>query len=365
MGNGKLALVMPTYRFNATARHCIQTLASIGGGDVDVFIGDNSENPEKWAFLHKLAARSENCHIFCHERNIGGANWSVMIRHTDHEFIAPASDDDFFTPDYYLAGRDILRANPDCAAANGLHLGFTWHGPKLEVSAPNDYRQNTAIERISAYYYWGNSLCYSVYRSCLMKGLDRYFIDRPYWPSYMDQFIAYTLLCSGKYMIDPERRLFVYNNQHWGNPETAYDQDAKWFAAGGLPRGFIHLNRLCWTADIVHFFNSTYRPAGLSDAESDAIVDSLFARMFVHEFSIHLNANAADIGELFQHAPHCVQALRQIVYTPWRDVQTFLALFVTILEAFNADLARRYQAFVGASLRHSTSEAKSREEAMA
>ena len=65
----QLAIIIPTYRWNALAKDVLTQAASIGSDEIAVHIGDNSANPEKHAFLQELAARSTKVTVNCHPKN--------------------------------------------------------------------------------------------------------------------------------------------------------------------------------------------------------------------------------------------------------------------------------------------------------
>ena len=351
MGNGKLAIVLPTYRFDATARHCIETVASAACEDVDVFIGDNSGDPAKWAFLRALAERSEHCHIYCHETNLGsGGNWIFLMSRQDHEFICLVSDDDIYSPDYFLAGFEELKRNPACAAASGLLLVLTWHGSRMQLELAASNVAQKAADRIATYTGF-NTVPYAVHRRAAVSNHHAYMSDRPFFASYMDQFFTYAVLSQGTYVVDTQRRLFVYNNTNWANAETCAASDASYYIAVGLPEQFRHLHLMCWGVDVIHYFNSIYRPPGLSDEEALTIVKILYGRLFEQGFRQHLLANLPAIGALFSHAPDTIGTLQAMIATSCEDPLRLMSLFLVVLRVFDGALADRYEAFFANSYR--------------
>jgi hypothetical protein len=354
MGNDKMAIVLMTHRFDMTARHCIETAAGMAGDDVNVFIGDNSCDPEKWAFMREVEQRFPRCNFYPHEHNLGsGGNWVFLMDRQVDEYLCLINDDDVFAPDYFLAGRDALRADRRCAAASGLFLSLGWRQGQLGVEMATPYEEANPVDRIRSYalYHGFNATNYAVHRRADVVRFQDYMRDRPFFPAYMDQFQTITLLVQGTRVVDPHRQLYVYNNSNWVTRESIDRANAGYYVAAGLPDGFKHLHLLCWAADTIHYFNSTYRPEKLSDADAAGVVDVLHDRLVRQLFVPYLLANLPAVTALLAHRPETIKVLQAAVETPANEPARMLEHFVTILRAFDEGLADRYQSFVANSLR--------------
>lgn len=354
MSDGKLGIVLPSHRFDATAQHCIETLASLACDDMHVYIGDNSCNPEKWAFMRRAAERSRFCHVFCHATNLGaGGNWVFLMERHSHEYLCLVNDDDVLAPDYFRSGLEQLRADPRCSAASGFFLSIGWNGDRLGCEVAQSYNEPTSMERIRNYtlHPGFNATNYAVHRRADISGFEAYMRDRPLFPAYMDQFQTVTLLAQGTRTVDQTRQLYVYNNTNWVTRESIERANAGYYVAAGLPEGFKHLHLLNWAADAVHYFNSTYRPNGLSEAEAYDINAFLHDRLLRQLFVPYLLANLPAVTALLAHRPDTIKVLQAAVETPASEPARLLALFVTILRAFDDGLANRYESFVANSLR--------------
>ena len=123
---GKLAILVPTYRFDSRARNTLAATVSLASEEVAVLIGDNSENADKWDYLDKLGALHSNIHIHRHKRNIGAArNWRFLLDQTPLAYYLFVGDDDSFTTPYVESAMQLLDENEDASAAAGRFVMVT------------------------------------------------------------------------------------------------------------------------------------------------------------------------------------------------------------------------------------------------
>src|ERR1700704_5711731 len=121
--NGKLAILVPTYRFDARARHTIAATASLASEEIAVVIADNSENREKWDYLRLLGRLHPNIHVLTHQTNVGALrNWEFLFDRATLEFYLFIGDDDLCTPPYVRIGMELLEKHSDGSAAAGSFL---------------------------------------------------------------------------------------------------------------------------------------------------------------------------------------------------------------------------------------------------
>jgi GT2 family glycosyltransferase len=121
----RLVIVLPTARWNPMARSVIGSMVGVADEEIAVLIADNSENPEKRAFLESI--RSINPHILAvaHAQNVGVFNNCLYLYNwsRDIEFIAQIADDDWVSPTYFRDAYEVLRDNPNVSCAE---VGSTW-----------------------------------------------------------------------------------------------------------------------------------------------------------------------------------------------------------------------------------------------
>jgi|GEM_PF-5996397 len=345
MDSGKLAILMPTYRFDAVAIQNILTVAAMGRDDIGIFIGDNSENPEKWEFLRDLEGKFKNIHAFCHTKNIGAfENWLFLLERQSYEYICMASDDDIYSVDYFLAGYEELKSNPECASSCGLFLLVTPGDDRADISTAISLLSPSPVERITNYTGF-NPISYAVFRRNNFTAFLSYLKSKPYLAAYNDFFQAYTFLSFGTYVVHYRAPVFVYNNDNWAEADTAWKSSAAFYIRAGLPEQFQYLHSLSWAVEAVHYFRSKYRPSTLSDDEAAAIALLLFHRWF-GEFQEQYSLNQAVIDALFDKSDEGLNALKQMLATPYEQNLKLFDQFVAILRAFNSDLAGRYADFV-------------------
>ncbi|RYB05953.1 glycosyltransferase family 2 protein [Lichenibacterium ramalinae] len=354
MKNNKLSILLPTFRFDATARNAIETVAAMASRDVSVHIGDNSCDPNKWAYLRGLADRSPFCYVHCHSSNIGPyGNWNFLWQQSESEFLCYVADDDIYTPDYFFAALEELRRNADCAAASGCFLALTWRAGTLHVEPSQSNLHATPVNRVAAYsrHTGINAMVSAVHRREAVAGYLAYMSERPFLPPYLDQFMTYASLAAGTCVVDARRQIFLYNNTNWVDAETITRSNERHWIECGFSTQFQQLHLLCWAVDVVHYFNSIYRPSTLDDIQSQGIIEILYSTIFHGWFLNHVAVNNDALIALFNPIPQALFALKTLIATPCEDYESIIALFVVILRSFDADIALRYEAFVARSLR--------------
>src|SRR5689334_2376447 len=143
---GKVAVLVPTHRFDSRARHALAAAASLANDDVAVLIGDNSESADKRRFLETLSTLNSNVHVFCHKQNIGASrNWRFLFDKADLPYVLSIGDDDVFTPPYLESSLRLLEQHEDAAAAAGPFIMVT---STNKMSIGNGTRtEATAYER--------------------------------------------------------------------------------------------------------------------------------------------------------------------------------------------------------------------------
>ena len=121
----RLVIILPTYRTTPIAHSVIATMLGVASDEVAVLIADNSENPEKRAFLKGISSINPNVIAVAHEKNIGAVeNFNYLFEWSKNiEFVAMMADDDWMSPTYHL---DAYRSLLDNSGTSGAEAGTTF-----------------------------------------------------------------------------------------------------------------------------------------------------------------------------------------------------------------------------------------------
>jgi len=172
----RLAILLPTARWTPMAQSVIGSLLGVANEEVAVLIADNSENPEKRDFLHKLRTINPYLIAVCHEKNIGAKdNFRYLFDWCRNvEYVAIMADDDWISPTYHIDAYRTLLANPQAACAE---IGTTFvdfgDGRLKNVSQPT-MSGSTPFERMQLWNGWiARVTMYNVSRrSALQSAID-------------------------------------------------------------------------------------------------------------------------------------------------------------------------------------------------
>ena len=346
---GKLAILVPTYRFDARARHTLAATAALANDDVAVLIADNSENREKWTYLEKLSKLHSNVHLFCHKKNIGAfRNWTFLFQKTDLDSYLVVSDDDFCTPAYVECGLRLLQQHADASAAAGSFLMVT---SSNKLALANSARMEaTAYERCTNFRIGGgNSLPNSMARRSAVQPFLEYINSHPLRASFFDWFMAFMLLSQGKYYTENAGQ-YLYDISNWEDGRNCWDSNAKFYVAAGLPESFTWFHELYWGIESVHLFTGAYSP--IADTQQRRDSAQFFYVNRIGEFR-RLMANppsASTIERLVSHRVDAVEALRALVANDDAFHPLLFSWFARILAAFDAECALAYADYVRASI---------------
>jgi hypothetical protein len=136
----RLAIVIPTVRWNAMTKSVLGSMAGVANEEVVVLVADNSENSDKRDFLIKLRAINPNIQAVSHKNDIGGKNnFNYLYRWSQNlEFLAQMGDDDWMSPTYHTDGYKALLSKPNATCAEvGTTLVDIGDGQLVNVSQPS------------------------------------------------------------------------------------------------------------------------------------------------------------------------------------------------------------------------------------
>ena len=150
-GQGKLAILIPTVRWNPRAQALLATCAAIANDEITVIIGNNSNLPEKKDFLDQLCLSNPCITAITHPKDIGAtANFFFLHDQSqDFEYCALIGDDDWMTPCYFPGALASLKQNPTASCCEtGNALADFGDGKHADISQPSMTGKNM-LERLS------------------------------------------------------------------------------------------------------------------------------------------------------------------------------------------------------------------------
>ena len=350
MSDPQLALVIPTYRWNALARDTLTQAAAIAGDDVLVHVGDNSANAEKHAFLAGLAKRSSNFVVTCHPTNLGAdPNWLFLVKAQTAPFICMAADDDSFTGAYFRSAVAMLRADPGCATASGLHISVGHARNKVPLYTPDERLEADPLHRIQRYS-GENSICYAISRRAVIQEFARLVETSPLPCPFYDYMLAFHLLSTGTYRLDRNGFAYIYDHANWQRNDAFIESNKRWYKGYKLPEDFGYLTRLHWAIVAAHFFHSNFRSPDLPAERAEAIAAYLFQRQrmgFARDYALYAGA----IDALFVGHAEAFVAMRRLMTQGYDRLAPAFDDFALVVGVFAPDVATRYRAFQSQSLR--------------
>ncbi len=168
----RLAIIVPTARWTPTARAVLASLVGVASDTVAVLVADNSENPDKHAFLAQLRGINPWLLPVAHVRNVGVKTNILYLMDwcRDVEFVAQMADDDWMSPGYHADALNALLAHPEATCAEaGNTLVDIGDGRLVNVSQASMTGPN-ARTRMARWR--GEVARVTMYNTCRRKALD-------------------------------------------------------------------------------------------------------------------------------------------------------------------------------------------------
>lgn len=346
---GKLAILVPTYRFDAQAKHTLSATASLATEDFSVVIADNSGSAEKLSFLRKLEGLHSNIHIYQHAKDIGAfGNWRFLFDQTALKYCLFVGDDDVCTPAYVESAYDLLEQHADASAAAG---SFAMIDSANRMQSANRGRFEAAADErcINFRIGGGNSLPNSMARRAALEPFMDYILGHPLRASFFDWMMAYTLLGAGKYLTT-EEGCYLYDVSNWDSSEACWRNDAKFYVAAGLPASFTAFHDLYWAVETAHFFCGTYSPV-VDTQQRITCARVLYAnRLEAFRYAYGNAARRVLLEQQIAHHDGAVAALGRLVANDDALRVEVFDWFSTVLGAFDPSCALAYLDYVRSSL---------------
>ena len=356
-GKPQLAIILPTNRWDALSRDVLIQAAAIGSDDILVHIGDNSLNAEKNAFVRDLAARSTNVVATCYETHTGpDENWQFLLAAQTAEYFCMAADDDCFTAGYFRAALDLIRSDPGCSAASGLHVSIAH--PSVPVTTDTaeftaaaltgatvgcERLESDARARIRAYRA-DNPMCYAVSKHEVIVDFFRFTRGNPLRCPFNDYILAVHLLSIGTNRVDRRGYVYLYDHTNWRLKDAFIANCRRWYKGYGMPDAFGYLTRLHMAVVSAHFFHSSFRSPDLSPTEACLIASDLYEWQR-HEFMDEHRRYAAAIDPLFADHPAAKAALSRMMDAAYVSLSALFDDFALVVTVFSPEAARFYRAF--------------------
>jgi len=268
-----LEIFLPTIRWNAGIRGLLEHLRWMSREyDILISVSDDSENPEKHAFLDQVARGNPRFRVHMQRPRLGMfRNFAFLFRSATRPYGMLVSDDDWLAAEYVLGADRMLEADPELAAIMGLfaHLvpdkGAAFH-------APVDIRSKNPAERIAQYLRENDSFnhpLYSVFRTDAVQPFCRYVEKHPLTASFFDFLIVFSFLARGG-LTSRQTGPYVYRNTNWSSPERVRESNTRSYTQSGLPEWFADFHHLYRGIEGFNFLAGPLSPIADSVARRDA-----------------------------------------------------------------------------------------------
>lgn len=368
--SARLAILLPTGRWNDMAKSVIGSLVGVANEEVIVLIADNSESDEKRNFLKKIVNINPNIIAISHEINVGGAknilyllDWCQNI-----EYCALMADDDWMSPFYHVDSYKILLENPN---ASGAAVGTTFvdigDGKHVDVSQ-SSMCGNTPIERLRQ---WNGIVAratmYNVSRRTAWSAAIRYFRTTPlHGLTLAEDLWELNRLSLGDFLNLPGHGCFVHypaNGSRVGDgAQRFYDLLCK---DVGLQYQMVYFMGLSTAVQCALFLMGNMSPITALD-QREICGQHVFKHVFTSSFlpRVCSEASQSAAASLFANYPeamagfskYCNQAFTEQLYFD----QSLVNWFIEVIKVFETKslgdelpLSERFRQFVESVWPHS------------
>jgi hypothetical protein len=300
----KMAVLLPTFRWNASVKSLIGIMAGMANEEIAVLIADNSDNDEKYDFLKKIRNINPNVMAVRHQKNIGGLQ-NFMYLHDwckNTEYSAIIGDDDWVSPDYFLDAYQKIQEKEDfssvCVGSSLVDFGTHQIGsidvPSMLGPTPFERFQqwNSEVARVTMYStskrkYLNEAIAFL--KQSPIQGL-----------TLLEDLWELNRLAYGSHVTEPGPGIFVHYPHHAVNGSRFYDLLCKpyglsmpmlyfmglstaiqcgLFLAGKYsPLTGIEEKKKCSQYVFQHIFKNSFLPKISSDTDCENIVQFLQGR---------------------------------------------------------------------------------------
>jgi hypothetical protein len=203
-GRPGIDILLPTIRWDDHVRGLLGYLAVLtrsGAGPVSVYIGDDSCNAEKHAYLNAL--RTDRMHVFAHPSRLGvHGNVAYLLNRATADYVQTIDDDDWIHADW-LENAYVLNDDPGIAAVVGTVAEYRVRTALLH-NLGQRFVQDDAVKRATDYVHYllfehnHNFCAIGLMRRKIMMAHARYVEPHPIQFWFHDQILAAIVLLSGK-----------------------------------------------------------------------------------------------------------------------------------------------------------------------
>ena len=284
----RLAIILPTVRWNSTAKSILGSMVGVANEEVAVLVADNSESLEKREFLKALRGINPNLLAICHSRNVGGRDnflylyeWSKRIDH-----VAVMADDDWVSPTYHTDAHKTLLGSPTAASAE---TGTTWvdigDGQMVNVSQQS-MCGSTPLERMTK---WNGvaarATMYNASRRKALEGAIQFLRTTPLnGTTLAEDLFELNRLAVGDFLHEVGHGCLVHYpaiGSRFGDPtQRAYEN---YFKDAGLQYPFVFFGPLSTAVQCAMFLMGKLSPIE-DPAQRIACGQHVFRHIFVNGF---------------------------------------------------------------------------------
>lgn len=203
-GRPGIDILLPTIRWDDHVRGLLGYLSALtrsGAGPVSVYIGDDSCNAEKHAYMNAL--RSDRVHVFPHPSRLGvHGNVAYLLNRATADYVQTIDDDDWIHADW-LENASVLHGDPGIAAVVGTVTEYRVRTALLH-NLGQRFMQDDAVKRATDYVHYllfehnHNFCAIGTMRRKIMMAHARYVELHPIQFWFHDQILAAIVLLSGK-----------------------------------------------------------------------------------------------------------------------------------------------------------------------
>ena len=283
----KLSVTMPSHNVGTRINANILNACSMGGGDVEVVIRDNSGNEEKRNFLSQI--KEENCRILIVDECSGAENATCLMDAAEGQFAFFVADDDFtnaFSIPSILEEIDRIKDDKTIIGTTGVSI--VDEALKTHIADFAHLNAPTPLERFTPFLNigWPSVFQFAPLRLGVQRDVWSFASRLPVYLSYHDLLMNCMFLMHGR-VTSLKRFFYQYYNLNWKDEAAHLVSDAQFFQRAGLDTSGVRLLWLIAAFEGMQTFASKYQRVQVSDNERQAL--GVF--WFRHWFSRFLEAS--------------------------------------------------------------------------
>ncbi|MBS4019524.1 hypothetical protein [Azonexus hydrophilus] len=349
VGQGKLAILIPTVRWNPRAKALLATCAAIANDEIRVIIGNNSNIPEKKDFLEQLCLSNPFVTAITHPEDIGAsANFFFLYDQSKgFEYCALIGDDDWMTPCYFPAALASLKHNPAASCCEtGAALADFGDGKYTDISQPSMTGKNM-LERLSS---WSavnaRVTMYNASRRNTVQAALDYLNATPVQGLTMtENLLELSRLAQGDFVRIPASSYFIHYPAHAAKTGDPSERFYKLLCRdAGLSRAALDFMDMSSAIQCAMFLMGKYSPIKNDDEKyacGQAAFQHIYTQQFLPKFQTQEN-KAQILGNISD--PALMRRMQEFISPAFAAKPVIhddlITLFTDLLAHFQADLSK-------------------------